>query len=198
MKHPGSIGDSIETGFPGVPAAHVVRDRRGRAGLTLIEILVVIAVIGTLMALGTYSTLRARELAKKAKAQGDLKQILTGIELLEQDTGKWPNGCPPNATANPEVNLSDPQAGLDSQPQIGDQGDGCFWTADDIGRWRGPYAQFKDDPYGNPYWFDPDYTPYQNCPGKPADQLSVVIESFGPNGVGVNTYDCDDIFVKLK
>jgi type II secretory pathway pseudopilin PulG len=160
--------------------------------------MIVIGIIGVLATLAVISTVRARILARDAKAKGDVRQIVTAISLLQADTGKWPNGCPPYATANPEVNITAAQAGLLSAPTVGDQGSGCFWTATDVANWKGPYIGIHSDPWNNPYWFDPDYVPYQNCPSKTARAQTVVVESFGPNKTGVNAYDCDDIFAELK
>ena len=41
------------------------------------------------------------------------------------------------------------------------------------------------DPWGNPYFLDTDYHTGGDC--------VVAIGSFGPNGVGQNLYDEDDI-----
>ncbi len=173
--------------------------RRSRSkGFTLIELLVVIAIIAVLSTLGVVSFVRARALAKESKAKGDLDGIRSAIYLLQADTGKWPNGCPPESSVNPEVRLDAAQAGLMQQPNVGNQGDGCFWTAQDVANWKGPYVNFKNDPWGHPYWFDPDYDIYANCASKPHGPNTVVIESFGPNGGALNSYDCDDIFLRLR
>jgi len=174
------------------------RSYRRSRGFTLIELLVVIGIIAILSTLGIVSFVRARAASKEAKAREDLYQIRNAIALLQADTGKWVNGCPAEATANPEVVLSNAQAGLIQRPNVGDQGSGCFWTAQDVASWKGPYVQFSNDPWGQPYWFDPDYNINENCPSKPNGPTTVVVESFGPNGVGVNSYDCDDIYLRLK
>lgn len=159
----------------------------------------VISIIGLLSTLAIVTMGRAREAAKEAKTRDTLAKIRTAILLLEQDTEKWPNGCPPWSIRNPEVDLSTAQAGLVAQPSVGDQGDGCQWTSQAVARWDGPYLQeLPNDTWGNPYYFDPDYTPYQGCAGETTQGESAVILSFGPNGTGLNDYDCDDLFIKLK
>ena len=163
----------------------------------MIELLVVIAIIGLLSTFSVISTIRARNLANVNKAAADVGIYLTAISLLGDDTGKWPNGCPVEGSANPEVRLDAVQAGLVSEPAIGDQGDGCFWSASDLEKWNGPYAQVVDDPWGNPYWFDPDFRGYDNCASKTSFPEDAAVLSFGPNGQGLNVYDCDDIFKLL-
>jgi prepilin-type N-terminal cleavage/methylation domain-containing protein len=170
------------------------RDR----GFSLIELLVVIAIIGVLSTIATFATLRARELAREAKAKEDLRTIATAIGLLAADTFRWPNGCPIESTANPEAYIDAAQAGLVSAPTVGNQGGSCQWTATDIANWRGPYVSGIVDPWGNKYYYDPDFVPYQNCPSQTAKQQTVALVSFGPNGVGPNAYDCDDIWFELR
>ena len=168
-----------------------------KSGFTIIEILVSIGIIAVLGTMATFSSLRARVAAREAGAKEDLSSIRNGIALLMHDTGKWPNGCPVEDVSNPEVQLSDGQAGLLAAPEVGDQGDGCFWTAGDVASWDGPYVQFSDDPWDEEYYFDPDYRPWENCGSKSALSERPAIVSFGPNGVGLNAYDCDDIWLAL-
>jgi len=172
--------------------------RRAAAGFTLIELLVVIAIIGILSTIAVVSMVRARASAKEAKAKGDIDAIRTAVSLLEDATGKWPNGCPPNATANPEVYVDGAQAGLESAPTVGDQGNGCVWTAQDVANWKGPYVTVAKDPWDTSYYFDPDYTPYANCGSQTARPETVAVLSFGPNKAGPNAYDCDDIFIEIR
>jgi len=168
------------------------------AGFTLIELLIVISIIGILASIVLNSLNTARENAKIAKATSELRNVRSAIAMLENDTGKWPNGCPPNIISNPEVELDNAQAGIKVQPAVQDNGDGCEWVAEDIVNWDGPYMETPIDPWGTSYWFDPDYTPYDNCVTIPDEAQVIVLVSFGPNKVGVNAYDCDDVFVKIQ
>jgi prepilin-type N-terminal cleavage/methylation domain-containing protein len=169
-------------------------------GFTLIELLVVISIISLLSSAVLASLSGTREQAQITAAESELNSIRVGIQQLINDTGKWPNGCPPGDTNNPELHLDDPNAGLVSQPSIGlVDGGPCEWTSKDVNEWDGPYVQADQltDPWGNNYWFDPDYWPYRanSCPKK---QKSVrpAITSFGPTK---NTwYRCDAIWVNLK
>ncbi len=58
---------------------------RHRRGFTLIELLVVIAIIAILAAILFPVFARARENARKANCQNNLKQIATGLLMYAQD-----------------------------------------------------------------------------------------------------------------
>ncbi|GEM_PF-869083 len=180
------------------PAVQPSTSHRPR-GFTLIELLVVIAIIGLLSTLVAVAVNLARKKGMDARARGDLRQMRTAIALLEDDTGKWPNGCPPNTGTNPEVALDQAQAGIRLQPSAANQGNGCIWTQAEVDRWKGPYVSQVTDPWGTAYEFDPDYTPYSlpAC-ATPNEPETVVVVSYGPNKVGLNQYDCDDIFLKIE
>ncbi len=167
-------------------------------GFTLIEVLVVIAIIGILAGIAVTSLTIARQRSRLTRAQADLYTLRNAIALLESDTHKWPNGCPSEEVANPEVDLSTTQAGLIPSPVVGDQGSGCEWIQADLDAWKGPYVDRVVDPWGNAYYFDPDFRAYENCGSQTAHPNAPAVLSFGPNGVGLNAYDCDDIFLELN
>lgn len=131
-------------------------------GFTLIELLVVISIIGLLASVIIVATASARTRARIVKAQADIKQISTGLGLLESDTGKWPLGCPPNdKTLLAEADFNSPYFGLTQKPTLGQYdptyAPNCTWTAQDLARWLGPYLSTTNDPWGSPYFFDPDF-----------------------------------------
>lgn len=149
-----------------------MKSKTSLAGFTLIELLVVIAIVGILASTVLASLNTAREKAKIAAVKSELREIRNAIALLEDDTGKWPNGCPVGGTANPEVALDTPDAGIKgtTPPTVGctddsndannptcDSGIICQWTAENVANWRGPYMETPVDPWGRSYWFDPDY-----------------------------------------
>ncbi len=56
--------------------------------------------------------------------------------------------------------------------------------------WNGPIIDsVPKDPWGSDYFFDPDY--------KIGGVNYAVVGSFGPNKVGQNVYDSDDIYLIL-
>lgn len=131
-------------------------------GFTLIELLVVISIIGLLASVIIVSTTSAREKARIVKAQADLKQISTAFGLLELDTGKWPLGClAQDRTDLAEVYFNNSYVGLSQSPTLGQYSatyaPNCTWVAQDISNWLGPYLSNTVDPWGTPYYFDPDF-----------------------------------------
>lgn len=68
----------------------VNRHRPDPAGFTLMEIVIVLAVIGTLLAVLTPLSFRYIDDARKAQAQHDVTLIATAIHYMYKDTGRWP------------------------------------------------------------------------------------------------------------
>lgn len=142
----------------------------------------VIAIISILAGVVLVSLKSTRENARVSAAQEELKQLRTAITLLEATTNEWPghtlSGVVGSGTSGKEVwDLSAPVAGLI-------QTDGSFQS------WNGPYLQNAvTDPWGNNYFFDTDY----DLDPTGSTRWAVVVGSFGPNGVGQNLYDSDDI-----
>ncbi len=147
-------------------------------GLTLIEMMIVIAIIGILAAIAPPQFSAYIEKAKIAEATAELKGIQLVIELLAIDTDRWPGPNDAGVIADQEVwDLNAANAGLVA-------------TSGAFPGWSGPYiTSVPEDPWGNNYFFDPDYTI--------GGVSYAVIGSFGPNGVGPNQYDSDDVIITL-
>jgi len=164
-----------------------------RQGFTLIEILVVIAIIAMLMAMSVVAVRYARDRAEVAKAQHGIDVLYNAISQLMIDTDEWPGHQTPeivNAGAGNEVwDLSSSESGLT-------QTDGLY------SNWHGPYIlEVQQDPWGNNYFFDTDYSinaDYEPCDGGTGCFDAVVVGSFGPNGTGQNVYDSDDVIKVLQ
>jgi prepilin-type processing-associated H-X9-DG protein len=66
-----------------------VRSRAG-SGLTLIEALVVLAVVGTLLALAGPGLARARSAAQATKCKSNLRQLALAMRMYVDDAGQYP------------------------------------------------------------------------------------------------------------
>jgi len=106
---------------------------RRRAGFTLIEILVVIAVISILAALVAPNVFRHVGTAKDAAAKSQMEMIGAALDAYRLDNGRYPST---------------------------DQGLEALWAAPTVEprplNWRGPYLRkaVPQDPWGNPYAYE--------------------------------------------
>ena len=64
-----------------------------KKGFTLIELLVVIAIIAILASIVMVTMSGAKDKARDARIQGDLSQVRTLAELINDDTGSYASTC---------------------------------------------------------------------------------------------------------
>lgn len=64
--------------------------RRSEAGFTLVELLVVLAIIGLLTTLVVVNVLPAQGRAQQQKARADIALIEQGLEMWRIETGRYP------------------------------------------------------------------------------------------------------------
>ena len=147
-------------------------------GFTLIELMIVIAIVAILAAIAIPNFIKYREKAKIADAEAELTTIQFIIMDMALDTGMWPGG----KTAGVHI----PQGSGDEHEDLSLAAMGLTATDGTYPNWRGPYydGPFKDG-WGNNYFFDEDY--------ELNGTTVAAIGSYGPNGVGRNQYDDDDI-----
>ncbi|MEX2309698.1 MAG: DUF1559 domain-containing protein [Pirellulales bacterium] len=67
--------------------------RIGRSGMTLVELLVVMAIIGMLTALVLPAVQAARETARRARCHSNLRELGVAMELHADRNGAYPIGC---------------------------------------------------------------------------------------------------------
>ena len=105
-------------------------DRRKEGGFTLLELLVVLAILGLLAALVAPQVLKYLGRAKSDSAQIQIQNIAGTLDLFRLDVGRYPTNAEGLAA------LVQRPSGLES--------------------WNGPYMKDKSvpkDPWGHPYTY---------------------------------------------
>jgi general secretion pathway protein G len=106
-----------------VPAIRPPRRRPAEAGFTLVELLVVLAIIGLLTTVVVINVLPMQGRAQVQKAKADIAIIEQGLEFHRLGTGRYPTG---------------------------EEGLGILTTQTVAGA---PLKSLPDDPWGNPYQY---------------------------------------------
>lgn len=148
-----------------------MKEKNKKAGFTIIELIVVIAIISLLSSVVIANTQNVFKGAKISRAKADLKSLATAIALLESDTGQ----SPAHLTQSPC--MQDPETYM-NQCSAGIQCNDTFVN------WKGPYSSSDlKDPWGTYYYFDGDYQCIDQigCEGIASGSWVRVVVSFGPN-----------------
>jgi len=72
----------------------------GESGFTLIEMMIVVAIIAILVGMLVPNFVRARAQAQTAACEANLKEIATALELYESDHDAYPSGSAVPVNAN--------------------------------------------------------------------------------------------------
>ena len=132
------------------------RRRRGQAGVTLIEMLVVVVIIGLFVALVAPGMFKRADMAKVTASRAQIEQLMTALGTYKLDTGQFPST---------EQGLQ----ALRVKP-----GDGAMWN--------GPYLEKEvpKDPWGHDYVYT-----FPGQHGDGPDIISLGADG-QPGGEGVN------------
>lgn len=140
------------------------RDRRSRAGFTLIEILVVILVLGVLAALVAPNVFQHVGSSKTTAARSQLELVGAALDAYRLDNDSYPGS---------DQGLSALLVAPQGTPQPRN--------------WRGPYLKkaVPADPWGNPYQY--------SSPGKTDPKHDYELVSLGRDGKEGGTGEDADI-----
>jgi len=148
-------------------------------GFTLMEILVVVAIIGILAAIAAYWVGTARNKAKVSRAKADLEQLDIAVEMMQHDTGLHPGRILTGpCIQDVEVSLESCDAGV-----VCNSG---------FSNWDGPYSERAEDAWNSPYYFSANYlcNGQEGCDAVLDNTQVRAIFSAGPNQ---SLNDSDDV-----
>ena len=160
--------------------------RSKRRGFTLMEILVSVGIFALITGVLIVRFGQANRKAKISKAQTDLEQLKTSIEILYEDTGQHPL----HLSLSPCVQVSSTDVNTSSAGII--TSDGSFPN------WNGPYlTSLPLDPWGRQYRFNARYTcnTANGCSGMMGVQ-SRVVHSRGSDGTVGNSDDVASVLCR--
>jgi prepilin-type N-terminal cleavage/methylation domain-containing protein len=173
-----------------------------RKGFTLIEVIVVVGIIAILASILVPMVLKEIDASRVAKAQADVRSVMTAMVVMKKDTAQWPNmdnACAANVTLlfgdgtlPPNLAGLGFDAGVSSSynDHLGANTNGCYTN------WKGAYiARVTPDPWGHAY--------ITNAADFSIDGNPIWILSAGPNGQvdtpsNSQTIQGDDIGLRIK
>ncbi len=183
----------------------VIARLRNNAGFTLIEVIVIVAILAILAGILTPMIFSQIDEAKLARAEADAKSISSAVLTFRKDLGVWPNlsgaDCGPNTTLiNGQGTLPQGLAAMAYNTGVTVLMSDVF-SLDDEGcynptLYKGPYLPVvTTDPWGNAYIMAADQFAL--------DGRAVFVLSAGPNGTvdtpvfSISTLG-DDIGIRVK
>ncbi len=140
---------------------------KGKKGFTLIEVIVILAVIAILAAVLTPMIIGYISDARKSAAQSDVKIIATAIQAFNRDMRDWPiwetntarkTGTTPSYAALQSKDGEPPTGTIPDNPGSIDEQlmtNVPVYPTTGGSKWQGPYLEtVKQDPWGNKYYID--------------------------------------------
>lgn len=137
--------------------------KRKKIGFTLIELIVVIAIIGLLSTVGLVALKSAREKSRDTKRIADIKTIETALELFYSTYNRYPD------------NVND---GISTEGEVVGDGAGVFETVIEPFLQEVPGDPLYDGTFDEVADYFYAYDPSHSCPSSPSINKALSINTF--------------------